>query len=78
MRQQSPATQLRHLKSEKAKLTRYIEALSFELKSRRHCGQMMSNLCFNLAQNDEYNATARQNMKDCQKMWDKIEDEVKP
>jgi hypothetical protein len=33
---------------------------------------LMSNVCFNLAQMERYDAAHRQSMKDCREMWDKI------
>ena len=54
MRTQSPETKLRHEKAENRILRRMIGNMQDELKARRRRGQMMSNLCFNLAQNDKY------------------------
>lgn len=33
-------------------------------------GQMMSNICFNLAQRDSIPADVRKSMKECQQQWD--------
>lgn len=69
---ESIETKLRHSRAEVREATRLIERLRGELRARRECGQMMSNLCFNLSQNPAYDSTHRQSMKDCQKMWDGI------
>lgn len=71
-RERSPETKLRHEKTENRILRTMISNLRDELGKRRQCGQMMSNLCFNLAQNDKYDPTHRQSMKDCREMWDAI------
>jgi hypothetical protein len=72
MRKQSPETQLRHLKAQNRILVKMFAASDEELRERRQCGQMMSNLCFNLAQNDKYDPAHRQSMRDCREGWDKI------
>ena len=72
MRKQSPETQLRHAKSQINAGKAHEELLLQELRQRRQCGQMMSNLCANLAQNENYDPAHRQSMKDCREMWDKI------
>ena len=77
MRTQSPETKLRHEKAENRILRRMIGNMQDELKARRRRGQMMSNLCFNLAQNDKYDPAHRQSMRDCREMWDAIRS-VKP
>jgi len=71
-RTQSPATQLRHLKTRYNALKGYHERVADELKQRRQWGQMMSNLCYNLSQNDAYDPQHRQSMKDCREGWDSI------
>ena len=71
MREQSDGTKLRHVKTQlrnEQYANRWIRA---ELVERRWWGQMMSNLCFNLAQNEAYDPTHRQSMKDCRENWDK-------
>lgn len=72
MRKQSPETQLRHLKTAMKSNAQYTQSLIAELKLRRQSGQKMSNICFNLAQNEAYDPTHRQSMRDCREMWDKI------
>lgn len=72
MRKQSAETQLRHAKTDAKNLRILIGDLRSELVSRRRCGQMMSNLCFNLAQNDKYDPAHRQSMRDCREDWDSI------
>jgi hypothetical protein len=72
MRKQSPETQLRHLKGKLKSQMFYKDALIAEIKLRRQWGQMMANICFNLAQNDNYEPTHRQSMRDCREGWDKI------
>lgn len=72
MRKQSTETQLRHARSENGNLRRELAAVRGELSQRKQCGQMMSNICFNLAQNEAYDAQHRQSMRDCREMWDKI------
>lgn len=72
MRTQSTETKLRHEKRENRILLETISLLRQELNARRQWGGMMSNLCFNLAQNDKYDPTHRQSMKDCREGWDKI------
>jgi len=72
MRKQSPETQLRHAKRQINTGKAHEELLLQELRQRRQCGQMMSNLCFNLAQMEDYDPAHRQSMRDCRNMWDKI------
>jgi hypothetical protein len=72
MREQSDATKLRIIKSDLKRARELNQRLMRELLERRKWGQMMSNLCFNLAQNEKYDATHRQSMKDCRENWDKI------
>lgn len=72
MRKQSPETQLRHARGDIKNLRMTIQFLRAELDARRQWGQMMSNLCFNLAQNEKYDAAHRQSMRDCREGWDKI------
>ena len=72
MRKQSVETQLRHTKTDVRNLQMLVDALRKELFDRRRCGQMMSNICFNLSQNDKYDATHRVSMKDCAHDWDSI------
>ncbi len=72
MRKQSPETQLRHAKGDIRNLKLTVEWLRRELSQRKQCGQMMSNICFNLAQNEAYDTQHRQSMRDCREMWDKI------
>lgn len=72
MRKPSDATKLRQLKHEMKLTDEFNAQLIEELGKRRMWGQMMSNLCFNLAQNDHYDPTHRQSMKDCRENWDKI------
>jgi hypothetical protein len=75
MRKQSPETQLRHARAENRELRKLFATVRSELLLRRQCGQMMSNICFNLAQNEAYDPTHRQSMRDCREMWDKIRTE---
>ena len=49
MKKQSVETQLRHAKRNIRDGKRREERLCQELRQRRQVGQMMSNLCFNLA-----------------------------
>ena len=72
MRKRSPETQLRHVKRELVDKTKLLESLRKELRARTQVGQMMSNICFNLAQVDKYDPQHRQSMKDCREMWDQI------
>jgi hypothetical protein len=72
MRAQSPETKLRHAKQESKVLRMLYADVSAELKARRQWGQMMSNLCFNLAQNKAYDPAHRQSMADCREGWEKI------
>ena len=74
MRKQSPETQLRHAKGDIKNLQLTVAWLRAELSQRRQCGQMMSNICFNLAQNESYDPQHRQSMRDCREMWDKIKE----
>jgi hypothetical protein len=69
---QSVETQLRHAKQAIRNGKKFEEILMQELRARRQCGQMMSNLCFNLAQHAAYDPAHRQSMRDCREMWDKI------
>ena len=70
--QKSDATKLRYAKRELGEEIRKNRLLLEELRLRRQWGQMMSNLCFNLAQCDKYDPTHRQSMRDCREGWDKI------
>lgn len=72
MRKRSPATELRYAKVEIGSLKTRLNTIAEELKQRRLVGQMMSNICYNLAQNEAYDAQHRQSMKDCREAWDKI------
>jgi len=72
MKKQSVETQLRHAKRNIRDGKRREERLCQELRQRRQVGQMMSNLCFNLAQDKTYDPAHRQSMSDCREMWDKI------
>lgn len=72
MRKQSPETKLRHAKGDAKVLRITVGMLRTELEARRQWGQMMSNLCFNLAQNESYDPAHRQSMRDCREGWDKI------
>ena len=72
MRKQSVETQLRHAKRTIKAVRVHEELLLQELRQRRQVGQMMSNLCFNLAQSDKYDPAHRQSMADCREAWDKI------
>lgn len=72
MREMSDATKLRQVRRELKDTQSTLISIRTELRQRRQWGQMMSNLCFNLAQNEKYDAAHRQSMKDCQKNWDKI------
>lgn len=72
MRKRSPATELRHARAEEKELRKLVSDLLDELRQRTQCGQMMSNICYNLSQNESYDAQHRQSMKDCRGMWDAI------
>jgi hypothetical protein len=72
MRKQSPETKLRHERADNRILRKMVSDRGDEIRARRQWGQMMSNLCFNLSQNDKYDPAHRQSMKDCQQGWDKI------
>ena len=54
MRAQSDATKLRQVRSELRDANITILNLKRELADRRTWGQIMSNICFNLAQNEAY------------------------
>jgi len=75
MREASDATKLRRVKYQLNVALSTLRAVRVELGQRRQWGQTMSNLCFNLAQNDSYDAAHRQSMRDCQENWDKIKTE---
>jgi hypothetical protein len=68
----SAETELRHARSANTGLRQQIQAMQAELNARRQCGQIMSNICFNLSQNEAYDAQHRQSMRDCREMWDQI------
>jgi hypothetical protein len=72
MRQSSDATKLRNLKRELKRLLKINKLLLGELQERHYIGQAMANLCFNLAQNTNYDLAHRNIMDDCRKNWDKI------
>jgi len=71
-RKRSPETELRYVRRELAAKEKLLASLSRELQLRTQVGQMMSNICFNLAQNEKYDPQHRQSMKDCREMWDQI------
>ena len=73
MKKQSVETQLRHAKRNIRDGKRREERLCQGLRQRRQVGQMMSNLCFNLAQNKTYDPAHRKSMSDCYEAWGKIE-----
>jgi len=73
MRKQSVETQLRHAKRAIKAGHVHEELLLRELRQRRQVGQMMSNLCFDLAYSDKYDPAHRQSVADCRVAWDKIE-----
>ena len=72
MRTKSDATKLREERQFLRIADEHITLLEEELRQRRTWGGMMANLCFNLAQNDAYDAAHRSSMKDCRENWDKI------
>lgn len=72
MRNPSDATKLRHVKTQLRNAEFNYRGIKAELAERRKWGQMMSNICFNLSQNEAYDAMARQTMKDCRENWDRI------
>ena len=72
MRKQSEATKLRIAKTKIKNLEFSYRVIKEELRERRKWGQMMSNICFNLSQDESYKPMAREAMKDCRENWDKI------
>lgn len=71
-RKQSDATKLRHARTEVKNLRMLNEAMATELLERRRVGGMMSNLCFNLAQDSRLDERYRKSMDECRKEWDAI------
>ena len=72
MRAVSDTTKLRRTRHELKQAQTTLRLVRAELAQRRHWGQMMSTLCSSLAQNENYDVTHRQWMKDCLENWDKI------
>lgn len=71
-RKRSPETELRHVRRELNETKAKLKSLREELSRRVQVGQMMANICFNLAQHEKYDAQHRQSMRDCQQLWDSI------
>lgn len=63
---------MRYLKRDLRALRLRLEAATSELSERRRCGLMMSNLCFNLAQDEKIEARHRDTMAQCWREWDAI------
>ncbi len=75
MRKRSPATEIRHLKREVKVQDARIGGLLRELDERRRIGAMMSNLCFNIKQQDRIPSDVRESAKVTQEAWDGIKRE---
>lgn len=77
MRKRSPATELRHLRREVRQQDVRIGALLRELDERKRIGAMMSNLCFNIKQQDRIPTDVRESARVTQEAWEGIKREGK-
>lgn len=68
MRKQSTETQLRVAKRQVRLLCDEVE----RMKRKIHYGNLMSNLCFNLSQDQKIEERHRDSMRMCWQGWDKV------
>ena len=72
MRKQSDATKLRHARREEKTLRGLYSDAWVELTKRRHVGDFMSNILYNLKQDSTIPERYRTQFEEMQKAWDGI------